>query len=220
MNLASLQKRRLVNGTLWILSTRREEPEKMKEILPDGQKGLGFTMIELLIVIAMIMIMATVAIPGFARWFPERRLKSAAQAIYTDLQGAKLGAIRANTTWAVHFDDSGVPGRYRVLSGDGGDGNWTNGNEDQVKVVDFSMYKGDARYGHGNALKNIEGNPFGNNITFTTPNKVVLFGPRGTANKVGYVYLCNDNGTAFVVGTTGMAGGIVLRKLSGTVTWR
>ena len=46
----------------------------------------GFTLMELMIVIAIVAILATVAIPNFIGWLPERSLDLAAQDILQGLQ--------------------------------------------------------------------------------------------------------------------------------------
>ena len=166
-------------------------------------------MIELLVVIVIMAVMAAIAIPAFVVWLPNYRLKSAARDLYSNLQLAKLGAVKQNNSWAIAFDQTADPGQYQIVS------DWGGANSTE-KTVSFDQYEG-VDYGNGNA-----------NITATTPpvaypigddihygvNDVVVFNSRGTCNG-GYVYLANQKNTAYAVGTR-TSGVILLRKWSGT----
>jgi len=182
----------------------------------------GFTLVELMVAIAILLILAGVAIPAFSVWLPNYKLKGAATDLYSNFQTAKMGAVRSNSTWALVFDDGVTPGRYYICSDDGGDG-WDGpaamgGNDTLEKTVDMSVYEKDADFGHGNAVKDITDDAFGPNITYTS--NVALFGPRGTANKLGYVYICNRKGIAYGVGTPSPAGVVILRKYKeGSAKW-
>jgi type II secretion system protein H len=70
-------------------------------------KNSGFTLVELLIVIALVGIVAAVAVPNFLTFLPNYRLKSAGQDLFSHLQKAKLAAVQHNRVAAVRFDGSG-----------------------------------------------------------------------------------------------------------------
>ena len=175
-----------------------------------------------IVTIAILGILAAMAIPAFSVWLPNYKLKSAARDLYSNFQSAKLGAIKENMTWAIEFnDDVAGSGKYRIWSC-GPDGTWTGGGDDTQKKpntgwFELSAYGYGVDFGHGNANNNIPGDPFGANISYSA--KRALFGARGTANKLGYVYLSNVKGTTFGVGTPTTAGVIVLRKFQGG-TWQ
>ncbi len=61
------------------------------------QKTSGFTLIELMITIAILAIAAMIAIPNFIGWFPQYRLQTAAREMVSALQMARLKAIKGNT---------------------------------------------------------------------------------------------------------------------------
>lgn len=180
----------------------------------------GFTLMEVMTVICMIGILAAIAIPAFSSWVPDYRLRSATRDLYSNLQRAKMGAIRNNTQWRVYFDNSVSPGRYFLLSGDGDDG-WdtpeTLGGNDVVEMTfNLSAFEG-VDYGNGNATAQLDDTAFGPAIDYNivagvpTP-PATNFTPRGTVNFFGYVYLSNAKGTCYAVGTPSPAGVIDLRR--------
>jgi type IV fimbrial biogenesis protein FimT len=189
----------------------------MKSMMKIKQHESGFTLIEVLVVIVIIAILAAIAIPAFSGWLPDYRLRRAARDLYSNLQRAKVGAIKANETWGVFFDAGNS--RYSIWSlgpnktWDGGGGD----DESQNITIDLSDYEG-VNYGNGNALKDMDGNPFGPVITYA-PNPVAIFTSRGTVNITGSVYLCNTKGTAYAVATPSPAGVVIIRKHNGGDDW-
>jgi len=174
----------------------------------------GFSLIELLIIIVIIAILAAIAIPAFSAWLPDYRLRRAARDVYSNLQRAKVGAIKANETWGVFFDAGNS--RYSIWSL-GPNQTWDGGAVDDTPQnirINLSDYEG-VNYGHGNAATGVDGNPFGPDITYT-PNPVAIFTSRGPVSILGYVYLSNTKGTAYAVGTPSPAGVVIIRKYDGS----
>ncbi|GAB6141384.1 hypothetical protein JCM14076_21130 [Methylosoma difficile] len=66
---------------------------------------LGFSLTELLIVIGVIGILASIAIPSFDEMLERRKLIDAAEAILADLRWAKAEAIKRNIDVTVTFTD-------------------------------------------------------------------------------------------------------------------
>lgn len=75
---------------------------KIKKI--HGQAG--FTVMELVVAIAVSMIVLAVGTPSFLSWMPTVRLTSAARQVATDLQVARMKAISQNTSYTVTFNVS------------------------------------------------------------------------------------------------------------------
>lgn len=188
----------------------------MKNYEVVGMKESGFTLLEVLTVIGVLAILVAIAIPTFSTWLPNYRLKSAARGLYSDMQMAKLGAIKNNVNWAIVFDRAGS--RYYVCSDSGTNGTWDGpaamgGDDSAEKAVDLSDYAG-VDYGHGNATVPI-GTVFDDDITYSIPvNNVAVFNPRGTSN-TGYIYFENSKNTTYGIGTR-TTGVILLRKWTGT----
>lgn len=145
----------------------------------------GFTLIESVVVISILVIMAAIAIPGFSAWMPEARLKRAARDLYSNIQLAKMQSARTNQNHTLVFNVGG--GTYELQDSGGG----------VVKTITFSDYGSSVGYGHGNAGAAVGGG-FDNDVTY--PGDNATFQPRGNGES-GYVYLTNSRNGAYAVGT-------------------
>lgn len=169
----------------------------------------GFTLPEVIIVIVIIAILATIAIPGFLHWLPNIRLKAAARELYSDMQQTKIQAIKQNQDWAIVFDTAGK--RYYVCSDPGTDDDWTTvaGSNTIEKTVELAKFKSGVTYGSGNCTP-----PPASDVTYV--NNVVVFNPRGTVNTACclnaagcFVYLDHEKDTDTIRAGT-LASGIIM----------
>jgi type IV fimbrial biogenesis protein FimT len=81
----------------------------------------GFSITELVVVMSVVAILSLIAIPAFSKWIPNYRLTAAARNLYSNLQRAKLTAIKKSGICAVTFYQS-VDGKsydYVVYLDDG-----------------------------------------------------------------------------------------------------
>jgi len=81
------------------------------------RKNSGFTLVELMVTIAIIAIVSAIAIPGYMSWLPNYRLRSAVLDLEGNIQQTRLQAIKHNQEWAVIFDQPN--NIYYVCSGKG-----------------------------------------------------------------------------------------------------
>ena len=103
----------------------------MKLSMPSNK---GFSVLELVIAIAIVAILASVALPSFIAWQRSHRLSGTATNLLADLEAAKMRAVRENSFVAVVF--SGDSYTIFVDNGAGGGvaGDWIrNGNEALVQ---------------------------------------------------------------------------------------
>jgi prepilin-type N-terminal cleavage/methylation domain-containing protein len=149
----------------------------------------GFTLIEMLVIIAILAIAASIAIPVFSRWMPRYRLKSAATDLFSNMQLVRFGAIKQHTNSSITFSTS--PHQYQYTHP-------TSGTLITVVLGDY----GSGVYFHG---------PSGQ--TFST--SPITFNSRGLSNQ-GYAYLSNQNNSAFYRVGPLSSGVILLRKWNGS----
>ena len=64
----------------------------------------GFTLIELMVVIAIVAVLAGIAMPSFIGRLPARRLEAAASDVNAAIQVARLSAVKENTSATLQFD--------------------------------------------------------------------------------------------------------------------
>jgi prepilin-type N-terminal cleavage/methylation domain-containing protein len=94
----------------------------------------GFSLIELVVAMAVVALLAGFAVPSFLSWQISHRLRGAATNLVGDLEMAKIRAIRENTFVAVIFSQDSYSIFVDNGEGGGSAGDWTrNGMEALVQ---------------------------------------------------------------------------------------
>ena len=80
----------------------------------------GFTLAELMTVVAVIAIMSAIAVPGVMAWLPKYRLGAAARQVHSAIEFARMSAVKENASVAVFFNLGNGTYRIWVDNGQGG----------------------------------------------------------------------------------------------------
>lgn len=111
---------------------------------------LGFTLMEMMVVIAIIAIGAAIAIPAFMSMLPGMRLNGAARQVMGDLMAARMNAVKENNNYRVFFNTPAA-NQYQILDDNNNNGSadanellitkyiQTEGNSDTPKYYDVAI---------------------------------------------------------------------------------
>jgi type II secretion system protein H len=124
----------------------------------------GFTLVELVIVLAILGIAAAVAMPSVAGMIQGFRVRAVARQIMTDMQSARMGAVAQKTNFRVTVDVAN--NRYQIDKFDPAAGVWNQvGTRREISTEDTAYFAPGVTLGATSA-----------------PNAlVVTFSPFGTA---------------------------------------
>ena len=114
----------------------------------------GFSLIEAIIVITIISILTAIAVPGFMAWVPKYRVRDAAQDLYSNVQWAKMQAIKQNKTWAIVFD--AAADKYYVCSDRGAVSSPTPLLSDWTSIGDNTIERTVTLADYGSGVKFID----------------------------------------------------------------
>ena len=161
---------------------------------------IGFSLIEVLVAVALIGMLALVGTPAMLNWLEGYRVRTAAQEIAANLQLQRMRAIGGNRPFSIQFDVAAET--YSLF--DGAPGGWT-----MVDPQPHSFPIGVAYDGSG-------GDPV--ELSFAGNDDVAVFQPDGSVNDGSAVaddlFIANGSGDQYSISINRTTGRITVTKLS------
>ena len=94
----------------------------------------GFTLVEMMIVIAIMALLAAIAAPNLQAYMAQRRLNGAARQVMTDLMAARMKACSLNQKVKVSFGSVGSVGHtYQIWNDADGNGSVADNEGDDIE---------------------------------------------------------------------------------------
>ncbi len=144
----------------------------------------GFTLLELMVCIAIMSVLAGIAVPNYMAYLPKSRLNGAASTVMADLMSARMQAVKLHKKTKVFFVDAH---QYKICDDADGDGT-VDEDEGDVVLKDLQSEYSDVEISSTN-------NP--------------IFHPRGTATNLATVSFTNSSGSKEL--TVSIAGSVRIK---------
>lgn len=142
------------------------------------QKSFGFTLMELMVTIAILAILSIVAIPNIIAWIPKFKIGGASRDVLGILQKTRVQAVKDNANYVLTFDTGNAS--YTAFSDDGAGTPANSGNG----VLDA---------GERILVQKTLENDIDISAT-TLPGDLVVFDTQGIASSAGTITLTDNSG--------------------------
>jgi len=174
----------------------------------------GFTLLEVIVTIALIGIAAAIAAIALGQWLPGYRLKGAAGDLFNNLHHTHSQAITENRPWAILFNAS-APQGYVVVSS-GPDNTLGTADDIETRSTSLATYGSSVAFGYQAGVEIVDGATAVTDAVDFAGDQAV-FNPNGTSTG-GYVYLTGNADRTYAVGT--FASGVVRMKRWNGSSWQ
>jgi len=174
------------------METKMLSVKGLKDLKRFLESREGFTLVEIIMVVAVMGILVSVAAPNFSKWVEKHQINGEAQKVYFDLMLARTSAVKNNSLVRVAFDTTAHT--YTIH----GDLN-NDGIQDAGEAVKTGTLENNVQFAKTPATPNPDGNAVALPVSFGAGGaQTVIFDSRGQADNSGSVFLLHTSDIAAV----------------------
>ena len=152
----------------------------------------GFTLVEMITVVAIMGIILAIAVPNFSKWKEKHQINGQAQKVYFDLVLARTVAVKNNNDVRVTFNLNADT--YQVHDDTNGDG-----LEDSGEALKTINLEENVQFAYITGIPDIDDNTVTSAVSFGGDgSQTVTFDSRGQASASGSVFMLHSSD----IGTT------------------
>ena len=178
-----------------------------------SSKAEGFTLVELVIVIAVVACLGAIATSVVAAYYANCALKITMYDICQVVKEAKALSLSSDQDYAVAFNTGNSS--VSLVSGRGEDGKWNTPDDHVLRSFRVAAKGGGLGFGYG-ACGPIPGlAESADGVTFQVNNSMVC--NQGLTSNAGTVYLINNQGCSMALTANSSAVGYALRRCANGV---
>lgn len=145
----------------------------------------GFTLIEMVTVLAILGIIMAMAAPNFSKWKEKHEINGQAQKVYFDLMLARTNAVKNNNLVRVDFNTTSHT--YTIH-----DDTNENGSQDSGEAVKSVTLENDVNFAYNTGMTDVDGNAVNAAVSFGG-STTVTFDSRGQSSSSGSVFMLHTN---------------------------
>ncbi len=168
----------------------------------------GFTLIETIMVLAVLGIVMAIATPNFSKWAEKHEINGQAQKVYFDLMLARTTAVKNNNIVRVAFNTTSHT--YTIHNDTDEDG-----TQDTGETVKSVALENDINFAYNTGVDDVDGNAVSAAVSFGGA-QTVNFDSRGQSSASGSVFLLH---TSDIGNTNDRARSITVLQATGAVDY-
>jgi prepilin-type N-terminal cleavage/methylation domain-containing protein len=168
----------------------------------------GFTLIETMMVIAIVGVIMAIGAPNFSKWQEKHQINGQAQKVYFDLMLARTTAVKNNNLVSVAFNTTSHT--YTIHDDTDGDG-----TQDTGEAVKTGILENDVNFAFNSGINDADGNAVSAAVSFGG-STTVTFDSRGQSSASGSVFLLH---TSDIGSTNDRARSISVLQATGAVDY-